>query len=521
MQKKITVILSLAFAIPVAAAEKPFDPETRALAIAPFLGGQTIALAHVDVTRVDVERLAAMFTDVGYVAAEEIAPLKQAAQPWIVDFKRAGGKEIYLLANAEDVPQPFSVVVPVEGPANANSLLQLLRGPASAQPRPFQPLNLGAETAENVDGFIFAGSKAALARYRTGKPASRPEVAQAFAAAGDTAVQLLLVPTPDIRRTIEEIIPTLPAAVGDGPSTTLTHGFLWAAVGVDGPPKASLRLVVQSKDATSANSFHTLLENSSKALAQAKQVRRSVPNAENILPLLVPTVAADRLTLKLDPGEQGITRVLTALAPLVTQHAHRDRCVNNLKQIVLALHNYHDSHSKFPGQASFDSQGKPLLSWRVHILPFLGEEKLYKEFHLDEPWDGEHNKQLIPRMPAVYRCPGMKWSLQYKTTYLGPVNESAMFTGKSEGVPIKDVEDGTSNTIFIVDADDDHAVIWTKPEDLKYDPKNPRHGLVGHHDDLILTAFVDGSVQALPDTIDNATLLALFTRKGGEVVSLP
>src|SRR5207248_1536085 len=150
-------------------------------------------------------------------------------------------------------------------------------------------------------------------------------------------------------------------------------------------------------------------------------------------------------------------------------------CLNNLKQIVLALHYYHDSHSKFPAQANYGSQGKPLLSWRVHILPFLGEEKLYKEFHLDEPWESAHNKQLIARMPAIYRCPSMKWSLKNKTTYLGLVNESAMFTGGPEGVPIKDVEDGTSNTIFIVDADDDHAVIWTKPEDLKYDPKNPRN----------------------------------------------
>ena len=144
------------------------------------------------------------------------------------------------------------------------------------------PLNL-AETLEKVDGAIFAGSKAALARFRTGKPAPRPEVAQAFAAAGDTAAQLLLLPTADIRRVIKEMIPTLPAAVGGGPSTTITRGFLWAAVGVDGPPTASLRVVIQSRDAGSADSLHALLEKFSRALAQAKQVRRSVPNADKLL----------------------------------------------------------------------------------------------------------------------------------------------------------------------------------------------------------------------------------------------
>jgi hypothetical protein len=519
MRKTAILLLQLlALAIPVTAADKPFDPEARAKAIAPFLSGQTIALAHIDVTRVDVERLAALFTDVAQLAPEEVTPFKQAAQPWIVAFKNAGGKDIYLLANAEDLPQPVSVVVPVEGGANADSLVQLLRGPKSAQLGSFMPFPIGTDTIEKVDGAIFAGSKAALARYRAGQPASRPEVSQAFAAAGDTAAQLLLLPTADIRRVFEEMIPMLPGAVGDGPSTTITHGLRWAAIGVDGPPKAALQLVIQSRDAASARSFHAFLENSFKALAQEKQVRRSLPNADNILPLLVPTVTADRLTLKFDLRDP---RVLTALAPLATQYAHRDRCVNNLKQIVMALYYYHDSHSKFPAQANYDSQGKPLLSWRVHILPFLGEEKLYQEFHLDEPWDSEHNKQLIARMPAVYRCPSMKWSLKNKTTYLGLVNEAAMFTGKPEGVPIKDVEDGTSNTIFIVDADDDHAVIWTRPADLKYDPKKPQEGLVGHHDDWIVATFVDASVHVLPATIDKATLLALFTRKGGEVVSLP
>ena len=162
-------------------------------------------------------------------------------------------------------------------------------------------------------------------------------------------------------------------------------------------------------------------------------------------------------------------------------------------------------------------RGKPLLSWRVHILPYLGEEKLFKEFHLKEPWDSEHNKQLIARMPAVYHCPSLKRSLKNQTTYLGPVYESAMFTSASEGLSIKDVTDGTSNTIFVVDANDDHAVIWTKPEDLKLDPNHPQKGLVGHHDDLIVALFVDGAVRFLPDTLDAKTLLGYFTRNGGEV----
>ena len=89
----------------------------------------------------------------------------------------------------------------------------------------------------------------------------------------------------------------------------------------------------------------------------------------------------------------------------------------NLHQIGLALHTYHDVHGSFPAQANYDSQGKPLLSWRVHILPYLGEETLYKEFHLQESWDSEHNRSLLARMPAFYRCPSLPRSLKNKTTY--------------------------------------------------------------------------------------------------------
>ena len=75
--------------------------------------------------------------------------------------------------------------------------------------------------------------------------------------------------------------------------------------------------------------------------------------------------------------------------------------MNNLKQIGLAMHNYHDARGRLPAAYTVDKDGKPLLSWRVLILPYTEEAALYKEFHLDEPWDSEHNKNLIARMPAV------------------------------------------------------------------------------------------------------------------------
>ena len=85
----------------------------------------------------------------------------------------------------------------------------------------------------------------------------------------------------------------------------------------------------------------------------------------------------------------------------------RAATVNNLKSLAIALLNYQDAKKSLPPRANFDASGKPLLSWRVLVLPYLdpNEAKLYSEFHLDEPWDSEHNRQLIARMPKVFKNP--------------------------------------------------------------------------------------------------------------------
>src|SRR5262245_326487 len=86
----------------------------------------------------------------------------------------------------------------------------------------------------------------------------------------------------------------------------------------------------------------------------------------------------------------------------VADFKQRARSINNLKQILLAMHNYHDANGHFPHNI-LDDNGKPLLSWRVHLLPYLEAENLYKRFKLDEPWDSENNKKLLAEMPDVFR----------------------------------------------------------------------------------------------------------------------
>ncbi|MBN2476224.1 MAG: DUF1559 domain-containing protein [Pirellulales bacterium] len=196
--------------------------------------------------------------------------------------------------------------------------------------------------------------------------------------------------------------------------------------------------------------------------------------------------------------------------------ARRAQGMNNLKQIALAMHNYHDLHKSFPAAYIADADGKPLLSWRVLILPFVEEQALYNQFHLDEPWDSPHNKQFIQAMPAVYRAPASR-AAPGQTNYLTVRGPDTVFPG-AEKISMADIRDGSSNTIMVVEAGDVLAVPWTKPDDFTYDKDNPLSGLIGLHHNGFSAAFSDGSVRLLRGGIDIETLNALFTRGGGEVV---
>ena len=148
----------------------------------------------------------------------------------------------------------------------------------------------------------------------------------------------------------------------------------------------------------------------------------------------------------------------------------------------------------------------------------MDEDALYKEFHLDEPWDSEHNKKLIARMPEVYKSPKSKVSGEGKTNYLTVRGEKSVFPGKKAIGFAKIIPDGTSNTIMTVEVSDDRAVIWTKPDDFEYDQQDPMKGLVGLWPDGFIAGLADGSVRFVWSSIDPAVLKALFTRNGGEKI---
>jgi Protein of unknown function (DUF1559) len=198
--------------------------------------------------------------------------------------------------------------------------------------------------------------------------------------------------------------------------------------------------------------------------------------------------------------------------PPVVRAGNRDSHAN-LRQLALALHNYEQTHGCFPPAALCDKAGKPLLSWRVLLLPYLEENELYEQFRLNEPWDSAHNKDLLARMPRIFAGDEGATAEDFQTPYQVFVGKRAAFEG-TKGIPFAGFTDGMSQTLLVVRAPT--AVPWTKPADLPYAPDKPLPRLFGDGEGGLEVVFANGRVHTLPRALPEKTLRALITRNGGE-----
>ena len=190
----------------------------------------------------------------------------------------------------------------------------------------------------------------------------------------------------------------------------------------------------------------------------------------------------------------------------------------NLMNLGLAMNNFarNGGRNQLPA-AAIRKNGQQLLSWRVALLPSLGEQALYEKFHLDEPWDSAHNKALLDQMPAVYapvtRKDDESKHLTYYQVFAGP---GSLF-GADEGARLGEIKDAANLTIALVEAAT--PVPWTKPEDIPFDKDKPLPELGGQFKDGFHALMAGGGVRFLRRQIKPEVLCALITSNGGEAIS--
>ena len=206
---------------------------------------------------------------------------------------------------------------------------------------------------------------------------------------------------------------------------------------------------------------------------------------------------------------------------LESERGRRTICANNLEKVALAVQIYGDFNEVLPPAFTVDAEGRPLHSWRVLILPYLGEEAaaLYEQIRLDEPWDSDWNARFHSRAPDVFVCPSLGVATEAdgapvaETTYSVVVGDETAFPGAGKERKWEDFADGLSKTLCVVERKT--PVCWMEPtSELTLETLAAEVG--SGHKAGFNAAFFDGCVRFLPSTTDAATLNAWATAAGGE-----
>ena len=226
-------------------------------------------------------------------------------------------------------------------------------------------------------------------------------------------------------------------------------------------------------------------------------------------------------------GCAAILALITVMLPGVGSRASSKRanCMFNLRQIYLAMQNYHDVYGCLPPAYTTDRNGRPTHSWRVLLLPFLAREDLYAQYDLDEPWDSPKNMLVFRQMPDFFRCPasGDETGLSQYVVIIGDPDKfpQTMFT-PDRGITFGDVRDGTSRTILVAEVR--NGVPWTMPGgDLNFDQMTFRingspASISSRHVGVAQIVLADGSVHQVENDLDSQTLRNLIQPADGGVI---
>lgn len=502
--------------------------------LAPFVNDDTFLAAQIDLAALAKDNAgigSKLLTFLPSVSddAEELAAAVKSVEQVLHVLRDAGVDNMYVVAGLGDMHQHGGplVVLHVSDRGRTENVAQALT-PLLSQTK---LMANDVEVRAHSSGAVLAGTRATVDRYTSLAGSSRDDLTAPLTqlATDGAVVAAVFCPGPDFRRVVRELWPELPEPLAPLRGE-LADRWLHVEAAVNLPPDARPRLALQATDPQAAETFVNLL---SSLPAASDQFTELGPRREElklylqmILAAMPPRIDGTRVNIGFPTKEEEIAAsrdIVSRAADAILESGRRQQRMKQFKQLAIVMHNYHDVYKHFPPAAICDAAGRPLLSWRVAILPYLEEGALYKQFHLDEPWDSPHNRTLIAKMPTIYADPDpklRKLAREGKTTYQVPVGPETVFHNTT-GTTFREIVDGTSQTIFIVEVEPLRAAVWTKPEDWEIDLAHPRRGVVRTDRNGFVAARCDGSAHFVPNDISEETLRALLTRAGRDVVNRP
>ncbi|MDO4573661.1 MAG: DUF1559 domain-containing protein [Planctomycetia bacterium] len=494
------------------------------------------------------------------LALKSVEQVLDAIEDRIEIVQKAGGRDLFVLVDTGDLSMPVYLVLPVttKDEASLQAVEEIVNDfpnvPQASQAWMEQYFHAGRYN----DAVVFVPSQSAIEKdlkadyikmfFGRKEFAPNEKFAAAFAQTEGCSVELAFVMNDFIAGMIPGLLEMarqnedFPLMIP--PDNVVIRGLDRVALGVD-PCTNQLKLSILSKTDKSARNLGRVYEKwQTQALAMAEEEADGDPMQTALMcdmmevyfTLLEPTVEGNRLfwdfaampekfptlqNVSSAPAVMVAGMAMGLLLPAVQssrEAARRTLYANHFKQVALAMLNYEAMHQAYPLPYTVDSEGKPLHSWRVQLLPFIEQYAMYEKIRLDEPWDSEWNRQFHNLCPAIFKHPALDLAPEEATIGV-VVGDDTVFPapqpGKNHGVKIGAISDGMINTILLVECE---AVCWMDPRgDVSYE--EAKKGLVSTFPTISFAAFCDGSVHSLSSLLDFDVLDNLLRRNDGNAVN--
>ncbi len=489
-----------------------------------FMTPDVIGVAYVDIENMNLEESVALLAKIGFretMRYQQILDQLPEAKKDVARLKEAGLSRAYALLRTSDIQaMGTSFVFPLSkgsDPENAIKIINEIVVKISGDKQP-------AYEIDYRDGALIASSATQFDRLQNNESESTVERSKIWNAVGSSSFGIVVFGDEDSRRVVKELMPALPSPFDSLNGDLIADGTKWIGMSLKLDATPELNIEIEASDETSAKTYESIIKDAMKMAKFLPQVRDVIPKSEIkfVFNAIAPKRDGNRVSISASQLTNDLDRLAKVLAPqvrAVRAAAVKTQKMNTIRQHLLAMLNYESAYRHFPTQYSVDDDGKPLLSWRVHVLPFLNQNELHKKFKLDEPWDSEHNIKLVEQMPEIFwdmRSESLETNQAGKTIFQVPAGEGLVFNAANE-VGFGDITDGSSNTIALVAMPLEHAVTWTQPVDWNVDLENPLGMLKGAGRTHIEIGRCDGSTGSF-SLKSPAAWRAMIGRADGEIV---